>query len=1010
MTQQPPDDQRYCATCGASFAPTVWQCPECGARWRERQLRDDIPSLTNLLSTMQLWRRDRLIDRVTFGALRAEYQARLDRARPAASPTASQSPAATASAQAPDRPTAAPAPPSPRFELRQWAVERQADILLYLGAFLLVTAALIFVSSGGATLGGAARVALLAGYTAGFIAAGLLVRRWERVREAGRVFLALGALLTPLNFLLVHVELLDQRGVAAETVWLVASAYSIVFYGALAAGGYGRLYALPAAVALFSAWAALSAVVALPGQWLGAWWMAAAVAITAAAARLGRSSMAIVVGASMLATLSLLGAHLVAEFVDDHHAQLPVTYALLSTGIVIVGWRWRAPVALLLASTTVIAAAVATLWAAGVSSEWYAYPALVAGALIVGARPLWSDWSRNVAGAGWLYAGGCAAVPLLFTESFAVGASAALSWHGAVTHLAGAGLLAVVAWRNRTDGLTSGWTQLTTLIAERLLFGWAAFAMLLVATGYAQDALDVARPDSGWAFAAIGVATAAALAAAARRDNRAVRALLPPLLATTAVSLQPWERFPGHDAVLLALPAGQLAAAFAWTRRWTLAAVALALAGAAMAATWAAVDWPLWTLGAAYGVAGVALFALLDPQRRARPAWPRSPDDAWVFAMSWAMAVAAPAAAAIALGVRVDAGAPVAAETVEYRALVVLILVVAGLIAVEGRRLRLWSVEVGAVAVAGAAVAMAWPVFDWPAWTLAATYATTGVAIFTTLTRWRRYRPGADQAAVVALSWGGAAAALAVARVALAARIEGGGATAVATVEFRTMTLLVLLLAPMVAVEARRLGRPWAYIPASSAAVVALVMAIAIAEPTNVQAYTVPVSIYLGAVGLAVRRSQPVVARHLMLHEAVLVAGAAMLVLPQAQQGFAPGGSIWALVLLVEGGAFVAISFLLAARWLAVTGVLTISSVAIRMLVESSDVIPYWLTLSVAGFLLLGVGVLLLLQREQWERVRSRTGRWWERASLGAPGAATIPGAALLVAAAPAVAAGVAAG
>ena len=765
----------------------------------------------------------------------------------AARPPRAVSPAPTTA------PTSAPtaavrAPSAPRFELREWAVERQADILLYVGAFLLVIAALIFVSSQGTTFSGAARVALLAGYTAGFIAAGLLVKRWERVREAGRVFLALGALLTPLNFLLVHVELLDQRGVAPETVWLAASVYGTAFYGALATGGYGRLYALPATVALFSAWAALFAVLDLPGHWFGAWWMAAATAITAAAAGLRRLSIALVVGASVLAVLSLLGAHVAAEFADHPRAQVPVAYALLSVGIVIVGWRWREPIVLLVATTTVVGAAVAALWAAGASSEWYAYPVLVAGALIVGARPLWSEWSRNVAAAGWAYAGGCAVIPLLFTESFVVGASAALSWHGAVAHLAGAGLLAAVAWRNRTDGLTSGWDRLTTTLAERVLFGWAAFAMLLVAIAYAQDALDVARPHSGWAFAAIGAATAAALAATARRDERAVWALLPPLLATTAVSLQPWERFPGHDAVLLSLPAAQVAAGFAWTRRWTLAAATLALAGAAMAATWAAVDWPLWTLGAAYGVAGVALFALLDPQRRARPAWPQSLDDAWVFAMSWAMAVAAPAAAAIALDRRVDAGAAVAAETVEYRALVVLILVVAGLIAVEGQRLRLWSVEVAALAVAGAAVAMAWPVFDWPTWTLAATYATAGVAIFLAVTPWRRYGSRLEPAATVALSWGGVAAGLAVAQVVLTERIEGGAAAA-ATVEYRTLTLLVLLLAPMIAFEAGRLRRPWATIPASSAAMVALVMAIAIAEPTNVQAYTVPVSIYLGAVG-----------------------------------------------------------------------------------------------------------------------------------------------------------------
>ena len=1119
MAQQSSDDHRYCANCGASFAPTAVQCPECGARWRNPRLRNDIRSLTDLLSAIQDWYRDGLIDRVTFRVLRDEYQSRLDRARPPRPSTAAISPAPT---------TAPPAPPSSarRLELREWAVERQADILLYLGAFLLVIAALIFVSSRSSTFGGLASVTMLTGYTAGFIAAGVFVRRWERVREAGRVFLALGALLTPLNFLLIHVELLDQRGVSAETVWLAASVYSTAFYGVLAARGYGRLYSLPAAVALFSAWAALFAVVDLPAHWLGAWWMAAATTITAAAARMRRPGAAVVVGASVLALLSLLGAHLAATL-QDQHAQLPVTYALLSVSVVIGGWRWRQPVALLVATTTVVGAVVATLSAAGASSEWYAYPVLVAGALVVGARPLWSRWSRDVARAGWAYAGGWAAIPLLFTESFTEGASAALSWHGAVTHLAGAGLLAAVAWRNRIDGLTSVTAGQRTSIAERVLFGWGAFAMLLVTIGYAHDALDVTRPDSGWAFAAIGVATAAALVATARRDERAIWTLLPPLLATTAVSLQSWERFPGHDAALLWLPAAELAAAFAWTRRWTLATVALALAGAAMAATWVAVDWPLWTLGAAYGVAAVALFVVLDPQRRVRPAWPRSMDGAWVFAMSWAMAIAAPATAVIALDRRVDAGAAILAETVEYRALVVLMLLVAGLIAVEGQRLRRWSIEVAAAALAGAAVAMAWQVFDWPAWTLALAYPTVGVAIFTALTRWRRYGPGGEQAAVVALSWGGAAAGLVTAAIALAERADEGhvvaataeyrtltllvlllapmvaseaqrlrlwsievaavalagaaagmawpvfdwpawtlalayaagggaiflavtpwrrygsalepaaiivlswggvaagllvarlaliervdvdGATAVATVEHRTLTLLVLLLAPMVAFEARRLHRRWAYIPASSVAMVALVMAIAITEPANVQAYTIPVSIYLGAVGLAVRRSEPVVPRHLMLHEAVLVAGAALLVLPQAEQGFAPGGSIWALALLVEGGAFVGISFLLAARWLAVSGVVTISGVALRMLVESSDVVPYWLTLSVAGFLLLGVGVLLLLQHERWELVRSRTGQWWERASLGTgEGTATIPGAALVTAIAPAVAAGIAA-
>jgi hypothetical protein len=38
---------------------------------------------------------------------------------------------------------------------------------------------------------------------------------------------------------------------------------------------------------------------------------------------------------------------------------------------------------------------------------------------------------------------------------------------------------------------------------------------------------------------------------------------------------------------------------------------------------------------------------------------------------------------------------------------------------------------------------------------------------------------------------------------------------------------------------------------------------------------------------------------------------------------------------------------------------------------------PYWLTLGLVGTALLGVGMLLLLQRERWERARSRIARWW---------------------------------
>jgi hypothetical protein len=66
-------------------------------------------------------------------------------------------------------------------------------------------------------------------------------------------------------------------------------------------------------------------------------------------------------------------------------------------------------------------------------------------------------------------------------------------------------------------------------------------------------------------------------------------------------------------------------------------------------------------------------------------------------------------------------------------------------------------------------------------------------------------------------------------------------------------------------------------------------------------------------------------------------------------------------------------------RWLAVSGVVTLIGVAGRFVFDStsSGHVPYWLMLGVAGLLLLGVGVLMLLERDWWDRSRAHMVRWW---------------------------------
>jgi len=45
---------------------------------------------------------------------------------------------------------------------------------------------------------------------------------------------------------------------------------------------------------------------------------------------------------------------------------------------------------------------------------------------------------------------------------------------------------------------------------------------------------------------------------------------------------------------------------------------------------------------------------------------------------------------------------------------------------------------------------------------------------------------------------------------------------------------------------------------------------------------------------------------------------------------------------------------------------------------------PYWLLLGIAGTALIGFGLLVLLEREAWDRFRVAVVRWWtETQSMG---------------------------
>ncbi len=152
-------------------------------------------------------------------------------------------------------PRSAPPPPA-RPAAPGWLVEQQANLLLYLGAFLVVIAALIFVSYSKEAIGGGLKMALLVAYTLAFLAMGVFCLRFQRVRQAGVAFFAVGALMVPLNFVGAYVFFHSDRNIDPTGLWLAGSIASVLFYGAVSMFGVGRWYPLPTVAAAASAFVA----------------------------------------------------------------------------------------------------------------------------------------------------------------------------------------------------------------------------------------------------------------------------------------------------------------------------------------------------------------------------------------------------------------------------------------------------------------------------------------------------------------------------------------------------------------------------------------------------------------------------------------------------------------------------------------------------------------------------------------------------------------------------------
>ena len=187
---------------------------------------------------------------------------------------------------------------------------------------------------------------------------------------------------------------------------------------------------------------------------------------------------------------------------------------------------------------------------------------------------------------------------------------------------------------------------------------------------------------------------------------------------------------------------------------------------------------------------------------------------------------------------------------------------------------------------------------------------------------------------------------------------------------WQVLVLSMLSLSGMLAIDAWRRQDAIRGMAASALAMIALLMEIAIREPSNIQAYTVPLALYLLGLGWTQRRQAS-------LQDMLLGAGAAILIVPTLLQAMNASGFNWLLLAGGEALALFIVGLILRLRVLIAAGIIAISLIVLRMLVDAVNALPSWMILLVIGLTLLAGGTVMVVWKEALRaRIDSLRLRW----------------------------------
>jgi hypothetical protein len=1012
-------DPRYCLVCGDRQVVEASVCSNCGSD----HLSDPLPRLAGvafMVSELTSMARRGVI---SFGQYQRLSARHLRELREAAGLAPASSLVQEAEALRQVRPpveayarsrisVATPARPQrSTFERfgAGWLPDQQANILLCLGAFLVVIATVIFVSSS-RTLGAEGNIAAMVAGTLAFGVAGAICRRVEKVQQAGAVFLAVCAILVPLDFLGAYVFFFEEQGISPTGLWLAGSLACSGLYLALSFLNIGRWYPVPSGLAMISSLRAASALLDLPAEIAGPAYIVLAMLLTLPELY-ARDRVREVLGSIWwrIGHLLVAAVLLYTVFVLTYEAGTERYSFGLSVALsccffyYVIAWlrpgSWQAWTAVLAVSmlpflllrtlaapdqlVVISYGGLALLlgWVPWAPIRWLgvvARPSLLTACIVAPASAMAAvalavdsvDMLRGFLPATLVLAASFYALQALLVSSRLTLFDASLpgssffrsepwvpgtAWFCSLT-LAGAAAVSLVYALELREELYAPVAQVVAVVYALALlpsrWRWPGRAGLgslsLIATGLATLTASWIGPES---YAAAITLTSAALCIGLARKLPSDADVLRPLQSLLEGDGLTWQQAGSLLSVLLVYAAAVLIAAgyfFALTAYTDVdlsrqSELALSYFGLSLALTATAASTRLW--------------------------WPLVTRHVYVIALTMSAAV---------LLITIQFEPQLLAMLTTYT---IVSLAVVTLVERSPSGLFISAVY-GFLALLAARQH-----FEIDDALLPRLIASLAAGLF--LLHWllsTRQSAWSSQLRTVAFAYAVAAPIWGWYQLAMLADAQGyvGSEHLTETLLYQTSILALVALGLLVGLQSRLSRNLPLGIGASVLLLAALLLEIRSFNPSNLQAYSVPVGLYFLAGTLLLSRYARLPSEMAPWVERLYGLGPTIIMAPSFVQSLGTSDETYSVILLVEALLFLAFAVVERRVWLLTIAVSFVVLNALNYLLFSTETrtetrLPSWAILALVGLVVMLSGTAILLGRERWSEIQRRLIDWWER-------------------------------